>query len=155
MVVSSGPLLDRPPVASSCGATLRIGIFGGSDSHHPHVHRARQTAPQSMSIPESDWKRLQALHRVALDRYCERVLQECSSLIADPSRAPHERYLALYKLIQERDDTLADAFNDLRRSTAISHLIAMRALRVITDEELEEFTPETRERVGVAARSGF
>lgn len=29
----------------------------------------------SKDFPESDWKILRALHKVALDRYCEQVLR--------------------------------------------------------------------------------
>lgn len=108
-----------------------------------------------MDIPESDWKLLRGIHRVALNRFCEQVLQECPPLIDAPGRTPHERYLALYKLLQERDDTLAGTFNDLRRSTAISRLIAMRGGGWVTDEEMQGFTPETRDRVEQAVRSGL
>lgn len=54
------------------------------------------------------------------------------------------RYLKLFKLVDERDDELSAAFDDLRRSTAIFRLMHMRHLGVVTDEEMEGFTPDTR-----------
>jgi hypothetical protein len=94
---------------------------------------------------EADWKRLRRLHPVALDRFCARVLEEGRTLLADEEKTNHERYLALYRLLQERDDELADAFNDMRRSTAHLRLMRMQELGLLTEEEVEEFSPETRE----------
>lgn len=100
-----------------------------------------------MNIPERDWKHLRVVHRAALERYCERVLDECTSAAADPSRTAHERYLALFKLIRDRDDEIAAAFNGMRRSQAMTHLIAMRELGVVTEEEWAGFSSEMQEAV--------
>ena len=97
-----------------------------------------------MHIPERDWKHLRNVSRRALERYCERVLQECASILSDTGRTAHERYLALFQLTRERDRELSRAFDDLRRSTATVRLVAMRELGVVTDEEMEGFSPETR-----------
>ncbi len=48
-------------------------------------------------------------------------------------------------MVKERDDSIAAAFNDLRRSTAIQRLASMIALGVVTDAELSQFSPATRE----------
>ncbi len=100
---------------------------------------------QSADLPEGDWKHLRQVHRVALDRYCARVLEESRAVIADEAGSAHERYLRLYRLLQERDRALAAAFDDMRRSRAIDRLAGMLALEVITDEELGGFTPPTRD----------
>ena len=49
--------------------------------------------------------------------------------------SPHDRYLRLFRMLKERDASIAAAFDDLRRSTAIQRLAAMIALGVVTDEE--------------------
>jgi hypothetical protein len=98
-----------------------------------------------MDFPEHDWKHLRAVHRVALDRYCARVLEESRTIITDGTGSAHDRYLRLYRLLQERDRALAAAFDDMRRSMAVPRLGAMLALGVVTDEELSGFTPQTRE----------
>jgi hypothetical protein len=70
-------------------------------------------------IPESDWKVFRQLHPIALGRYSQRVLDEIAQIAADTKETPHERYLKIYKVVQQRDRTMGEAFNDLRRSTAI------------------------------------
>jgi hypothetical protein len=102
-----------------------------------------------MDVTESDWKHFRAIRDVALERFCERALRECSDVIADPGRTAHERYLAVFELLEERDDELASAFNDPRRSTALLQLASMRGLGLVTDEEMEGFSPDTRERTHV------
>jgi hypothetical protein len=99
-------------------------------------------------IHAADWKRLRPWKDVALQRFCQRVLDEVQRLLAEPAGgSSHQRYLALFKLIEKRDDELADTFNDLRRSTALRQLAAMRGQKLITDEEFAGFSPETREVV--------
>jgi hypothetical protein len=98
-------------------------------------------------IPEADWKRLRQLKDVALDRFCARILQECREITAAADQSNHQRYLELYRHLQDRDAEVASAFNHVSRSTAVQRLAAMRALELITDEEFALFTAETRESV--------
>lgn len=98
-----------------------------------------------MGFPERDWKHLRELHLVALDRYCARILEESAAIIADSATSPHERYLRLYRLFGERDATMATAFDDLRRSTATRRLASIVALDLLTRDELNGFTPQTRD----------
>ncbi|HET6764835.1 MAG TPA: hypothetical protein VFH27_14215 [Longimicrobiaceae bacterium] len=98
-------------------------------------------------LPERDWKHLRVVHRAALERYCARVLADCASLTADPSRTAHERCLALFRFVQDRNDELAGTFDDMRRSTAIHRLLQMRHLGLVTDEDWGGFSPETQERI--------
>jgi hypothetical protein len=97
------------------------------------------------TLPESDWKVLRALHPVTVERYCAQVLDECASVLRDDQHSAHERYLRLFRLIEDRDDHIADAFNDLRRSTAVQRLAAMINLSLVNDDELARFTAATRE----------
>ena len=55
----------------------------------------------------------------------------------------------MYRLIEQRDKELADAFNDLRRSTAVRQLACLQSLELLIDEEFARFGPETRDAVGV------
>ena len=107
------------------------------------AHRAagsfeRPQLTMTMEGVASDHRRIGA---VAV-RVAHRELQ---SVAADTSKTPHERYLAIYKLIHRRDKELARAFDDLRRSTALTQLAIIVSYGVVTQEELELFTPETRE----------
>jgi hypothetical protein len=96
---------------------------------------------------ESDWKLFRQLQPLALDRFCQRVLAEVARLAADTGRSSHERYLALFKLLQRQDEKLADAFNNPRRSTALAQLARIRAEGLLTEEEFARFSAEGRASV--------
>jgi hypothetical protein len=98
----------------------------------------------SGTIPEADWKVFRSLHPIWIDRFCKRVNAELSRMLSDESRDAYEQYLAAYKLMQERDKEIANAFDDFRRSTAIVQIAIIRKLGVITDEELGRFSESTR-----------
>ncbi len=100
-----------------------------------------------MNISEKDWKLLRTLHEVALQRFCERALHEFREVSGDRTYTAHERFLRLFELVATRNRDLAHAFDDLRRSTALQRLVAMRGLGVVTDEDLSPFSPETRTAV--------
>jgi hypothetical protein len=53
----------------------------------------------------------------------------------------------VYRLIHKRDGEIARCFNDQRRSMALEQLTGMRSLGLITDDEMERFSPEVREIV--------
>ncbi|HVG44749.1 MAG TPA: hypothetical protein VM890_08460 [Longimicrobium sp.] len=95
------------------------------------------------------------MRQAALDRYCARVLDECAAVIQDTSKTHHERYLRLFRTLDKRDDDLASAFNDFRRSTAIIQLAQIHRLGVVTDEELRRFSKETRELVTALVTGDF
>lgn len=100
-------------------------------------------------IKESDWKRFKPLRQLALERFCERVLLDIGCVGADAGKSHHERYLDIYKLIQERDKELVRTFDYLRRSTAIVQIGHFRSLGLLTEEELTGFSEEMRSIVEV------
>lgn len=101
----------------------------------------------SSHIPESDWRRFRELHRVLLERYCDRVLAELAKVIQSDQGTAHEKYLRAHKLIQKHDDEIARAFDDFRRSTAVMQLGIMRKMRLLTDEDLSAFSQEIQTSV--------
>lgn len=94
-------------------------------------------------IPEADWRRLSTLKPVALERLCNRILEELT-LVAQSEDTSHERYLNIFKLIQDRDKQIALAFDRLSRSNALYKLTEMRRENLLTDQEFAEFSDETR-----------
>ena len=98
-------------------------------------------------IPESDWKKFRRLREIALERFCDRTLQEIARLATDASSGAHQRYLTIYELMQRRDREMASAFNNPRRSRALQQLSTMHALGLLEVGELDVFTEETREAV--------
>ena len=110
---------------------------------------ARRRNAMQRQIPEADWKLLRRLAPVALDRFCQRALAEVVRLTADGTKSNHERYLAVYRLIEERDEKLSSAFNDSRRSTAFVHLARIRSFGLLTDDEFAAFSDETQAAVAM------
>jgi hypothetical protein len=95
-------------------------------------------------VPESDWRVFSELRKVALERFCARVLEEIEASSSDASRSYHERYLTVYRLLQKRDEQLAIAFNNPRRSGMMIQLVALHMYGLLQPEELARFTPQTR-----------
>ena len=107
----------------------------------------RRLTTMSRDLPESDWKAFRKLREIALERFCERVLGEIETIASNGVTSYHDRYLKIYRLVDNRDGELARAFNDPRRSRAILQLAAINSCGLLSEEELLSFTPETREAV--------
>jgi hypothetical protein len=106
----------------------------------------------SSDIPESDWRRFKEVHTKLLERYCRRILEEVVAASEGTEGSAHDRYGRVYKLIEERDKQMANAFDDFRRSTAVMQLGIMRRMKLLTDEELGLFSEQTRTRIeGIAS----
>ena len=100
-------------------------------------------------IKESDWRIFRELHTVALERFCQRVLEQVDRLNADSAKTNHQRYLAIYRYTRECDKDLAFAFNDKRRSTAKLQLARIQFHDLLTAEEFSQFSEEMRAAVEV------
>jgi hypothetical protein len=99
----------------------------------------------SRDIPEPDWKVFRQLSRIALDRYCQRILDEIALIATDTKETAHERYGKIFEVVQQRDRTIAEAFDGMRRSTAILQLLIVCSHGLLTDEEIGKFTQNTRD----------
>jgi hypothetical protein len=93
-------------------------------------------------IAESDWKIFKGLREVALERFCERVLGEIAGISSDATKTKHERYVAIYRLVRERDKEIDPIFDYLRRSTAVRQIFAFRSHDLLTAQELRQLSPE-------------
>ena len=98
-------------------------------------------------IPESDWKIFREVRAAALERFCQRVLRDIERITSDEARSFHGRYLEIFKLIERRDNELAHAFNDMRRSTAILQLAVICSHGLLTPDEMLRFTAGARETI--------
>jgi hypothetical protein len=100
-----------------------------------------------MTISEADWRKFTRLRLIALDRFCQRVLDECQAICTAESMTVHERYGELFGRLQKRDREMRQAFDDFRRSTAAMCLRLMVIHDLVTEEELSEFSSEVRDMV--------
>jgi predicted TIM-barrel fold metal-dependent hydrolase len=98
-------------------------------------------------IKESDWKIFRRLHQVALERFCQRVIEEINDATSNCNENYHKRYLEVFRLIMDRNEKMARAFDDLRRSRAFLLLANIRESQLLTDEEFSEFSLEACEAV--------
>lgn len=105
-----------------------------------------RSSASTVDIKESDWKVFRRLHSVALERYCQRVLEEVKQATTC-NDSYHDCYLKLFRLIQDRDKTMGRCFDDLRRSTALLQLLIIIKEGLLTDEELKHFSPELQARI--------
>ena len=105
-----------------------------------------------MDIKESDWKTFRKLRELALDRHCQRALKDVQQLLGNRDDSNLERYSKLGALLQDRDETIAIAFNDPRRSTAFIQLANIVAEDLLTKTELNQFSEDLRERIESVTR---
>jgi len=70
------------------------------------------------------------------------VLHEIERIGSDATKTKHQRYLAIYRLVRDRDKEINPIFDDLRRSTAVRQLFAFRYHNLLTEQELLQFSPE-------------
>ncbi|HWW71690.1 MAG TPA: hypothetical protein VN089_17245 [Duganella sp.] len=96
-------------------------------------------------IKESDWKHLRQLKPVLLDRYCRQILSEVERIASKHEEASHPRYLAMYRVVQDRDRELGGMFNDMRRSSAIEQIFLLRRNGVFTDDEFAGFSDDIKD----------
>jgi len=96
------------------------------------------------SFPESDWKKLRALRDDALNRFCARALKGTQKRLNNSDDDPHKTYLNVYKYLDGQDDELGSLFDDWRRSTALLTITGWVQAGLVTDEELEAFSEETK-----------
>lgn len=79
---------------------------------------------------------------MALERFSQRVVDEAQAVCRDESLTAHERYLKLYGLIDDQNEEMASAFDDVRRSTADLQLRLIRRHGLLTEEETSQFSAE-------------
>lgn len=104
-------------------------------------------------IRESDWKHLRSLHKIALERFCQRVLSDLQQRASLSSQTFHQRYLDIYQLVKQRDKLLAQIFDDPRRSTATYTIIALRRHGLLEDAEFAQFSEELRNLVAEVTKT--
>jgi hypothetical protein len=60
-----------------------------------------------------------------------------------------ERYLAIYKVIELRDQEMARLFNNPRRSIALTMLAQLRTEGLLAEDEFSSLSPETRSAIAL------
>jgi len=100
-------------------------------------------------IKEADWKLFRKLHPIAVERFCQRIIEDVRSATSSRVDGYHDCYLKLFEQMRSRDREMASAFNDPRRSNAFILLANIKELGLLTEEEVMQFSPETRDAIEV------
>ena len=103
--------------------------------------------PYRPDISEADWKCFKAVHAIAVQRYADRCLQEVQTYLADKTASAAERYFQIRDGINKREKDRRRLFDASRRSIAVIQLAMMRAEKLVTDDEMDRFSDELRQRV--------
>ncbi|MGD8886480.1 MAG: hypothetical protein PVF34_12720 [Gammaproteobacteria bacterium] len=95
-------------------------------------------------MKESDWKVFKKIKEKAIEEFCTRALAEFEEVINNKEQHVHNRYLLLYKLVQNRDKKMALLFNDHSRSKAWLQLLAIRGEGLADEALLSKLSEEFR-----------
>ncbi|MBT2296337.1 MULTISPECIES: hypothetical protein [Pseudomonas] len=106
-------------------------------------------------IPEKDWKLFKGLRELALERFCQGVLTDAMTISERGALTAHARYLKLYRLMEDRDKDLANAFNHFSRSTARMCLALMVMHDLLTEAELSVLSEETLNGISYVVRQPY
>ena len=97
-------------------------------------------------MKESDWKVFTAIKDKAIEQYCTVALEETQEVVSDHKKHVHERYLFLYKLLQNSNKKMALLFDGHSRSKAWIQLIAIRSEGLADEALLSKLSDEFREK---------
>jgi hypothetical protein len=100
-------------------------------------------------IPEADWKTFKQLRELALERFSRQVRIDCISKFEDSSLSEHERYLAVYNIIQDHDQEMERIFDSLRRSTALFQLRSFWTHHLLGEQDIQALSEESRRLAGM------
>ncbi|MDZ7661883.1 hypothetical protein [Thiohalophilus sp.] len=99
-------------------------------------------------ISESDWKKFKKIKEAALERFCGTILQDVSEGLASRDMPTnHEKYLYLYKLIENYDKRIALLFDGHSRSKATLQLMMLRKEGLVDESDIQGLSNELKENI--------
>lgn len=103
----------------------------------PAIHGAYDKRKCGLRLmKESDWQIFKKIKELALERFCAEALADFEEAIAKDDLSNHERYLYLYKLVENSDKQLSILFDGHSRSKAQLQLALIRSEGLVEDHEL-------------------
>ena len=98
-------------------------------------------------IPEADWKFLRSVKDELLTELCKMINDEVPLIIRNTSLSQHEKFLTLYQHVMNKNDVIADCFDDWRRSTIFDKLLMLQKHQLLTDSYKSRLSTETQQRL--------
>jgi hypothetical protein len=99
------------------------------------------------SIPENDWKKLQAIKKDVLNISCGRTFKKIKKIMKEQPGNEHKAYLQLWKILKKEDQEISIMFDGFKRSNAIHKLAAWKRNGVIPDDSFSKLSNETQQTV--------
>ena len=98
-----------------------------------------------MKPKESDWKKF----RNSLDKWREHYLKrknnEIRSILEDNNLNETEKFWNIVDFQKKESKILRDCLNDFSRSNMFLHMALMKKYKMISKEDIEEFSEELKE----------
>lgn len=112
------------------------------------VARFRRIVARMSDLPsERDWRYLRSIFEEMVEELSRRLNDEVRATLARSDLSENEKRRAVYDLVQKNDRTVADCFDDWRRSRLFERCLALRKHGLLTSERLEGLTPEFRQMI--------
>jgi len=109
----------------------------------------------SQTISEKDWKYLRSIKDDLLDALCLKINEKAVKIVRAENMSDYDKYLALFKHVNDSDKLVADCFDDWRRSNLWFKLPLLQRHKILNDEHLANLSAESRELIfRVAAVKG-
>jgi len=94
-------------------------------------------------IKESDWRKFKELRPLALQRYCQRVIDEVKDVLDKQNPDSHDQYLEVFNIVHGGDKKLARMFDQgFSRSKAFEQLLMYYGDGLLRDDEIEQLSEE-------------
>jgi hypothetical protein len=106
------------------------------------------------TILEKDWKYLSRVQPEMLSALCGRINRKAMEILGSDKTSEHEKYLALYRYLQDADRIVGDCFNDWRRSTIWLTVGILRRHGLLTEEHVQHLTDETQDLLKTFSQLG-
>lgn len=97
-----------------------------------------------MECIESDWKLFRTLIPVWRERYVEKQLVKIQNKLQQKSEAPSDIFWAVHDITKKQAKVLTDSFDNFSRSSMHIYLLTMYSYKIITLEDLKDFSEELR-----------
>ncbi|MBN2357182.1 hypothetical protein JXO59_13790 [candidate division KSB1 bacterium] len=101
------------------------------------------------NMPEADWQILRSIREKALNRFCERIVKKVEPRCHwdEDECTPHQTFQELYRFIIESDKMVLNLFGNWRRSTVFMVFCGWLQAGLLTREEFEALSEDTKNRV--------
>ena len=96
------------------------------------------------AIPEIDWKYLRSVQAELLSSLCERINGKAMKILQSAEMSEHDKYRALYQHMLNSDKTVAECFDDWRRSTIRLKLVMLHRNSLLTGKHIRHLSDETK-----------